>query len=108
VGTDYQVYLREIRTIPLLTAEQEQELARRIIRDNDEEARQQMIRANLRLVVAAAKQYADRGATLDDLIQEGNIGLLRAVEGFNPNMKIRFSTYAMWWIKQAMRRATRT
>jgi RNA polymerase primary sigma factor len=100
-----QVYLNQINHAPLLTAEREKELARLIIRENDPEAREVMVRSNLRLVVNIAKNYANRGLALPDLIEEGNIGLLKAVEGFNPELNIRFSTYASWWIKQAIKRA---
>lgn len=103
--SDLQVYLREISKTPLLTAEEEREYGWRIINENDPIARERMIRANLRLVVAIAKNYSGRGLSMADLIEEGNIGLLRAVEGFDPAQGARFSTYASWWIKQAMKRA---
>ena len=99
------IYLKEIDESPLLTAEQECQLAERIINDQDPEARDHMIRSNLRLVVNIAKKYTRRGLPLSDLIAEGNIGLLRAVEGFDPTYGSRFSTYAAWWIKQSIRRA---
>jgi len=99
------MYLEEIDAAPLLTAEQEKDLARRIINDNDPEARDRMIRSNLRLVVNIAKKYANRGMPLADLIEEGNLGLLRAVEGFDPEHGSRFSTYASWWIKQGIKRS---
>lgn len=105
VESGLQLYLNQINDAPLLTAEREKELARRIIRENDPAAREEMIRSNLRLVVNIAKNYTNRGLALPDLIEEGNIGLLKAVEGFNPEMNIRFSTYASWWIKQAIKRA---
>jgi len=98
-------YLREINRVDLLTAEGERVLARRIQEEGDLEAREQMIRANLRLVVSIAKRYTNRGLSLMDLIEEGNIGLMRAVEKFDPNEETRFSTYATWWIKQSVRRA---
>lgn len=99
------MYLNEINRTPLLTAEQERELGWRIINDNCPDARERMITANLRLVVAIAKNYGNRGLALQDLIEEGNIGLMRAVEGFDPAQGARFSTYASWWIKQAIKRA---
>ncbi|HVS72982.1 MAG TPA: RNA polymerase sigma factor RpoD/SigA [Phycisphaerae bacterium] len=105
VESGLQLYLNQINTAPLLSAEREKELARRIIRENDPSAREEMVRSNLRLVVNIAKNYGNRGLALQDLIEEGNIGLLKAVEGFNPEMNIRFSTYASWWIKQAIKRA---
>jgi len=98
-------YLREINRVPLLTAEQERELAFRIQDSGDQEARERMITANLRLVVSIAKNYAGRGLSLMDLIEEGNVGLVRAVEKFDPGEETRFSTYATWWIKQGIRRA---
>lgn len=99
-----ETYLRDINEVSLLTAEQEQMLARRIA-VGDTEARDRMIRANLRLVVNIARGYTRRGLCLQDLIEEGNLGLLRAVEGFDPDMNTRFSTYASYWIKQSIKRA---
>jgi RNA polymerase primary sigma factor len=99
-----EIYLREINKTPLLTADQEKQLAYKI-ETGDLEARDQMARANLRLVVNIARSYAGRGLSLHDLIEEGNLGLLRAVEGFDPSMNTRFSTYASYWIKQSIKRA---
>ena len=103
--SDLQVYLREIARTPLLSAEEERELGWAIINDQCPVSRERMIRANLRLVVAIAKNYSNRGLPLQDLIEEGNIGLMRAVEGFDPAQGARFSTYASWWIKQGIKRA---
>ncbi|MEZ5305059.1 MAG: RNA polymerase sigma factor RpoD/SigA [Verrucomicrobiales bacterium] len=99
-----KLYLREIGKTPLLTAEQEVELADRI-KQGDEDARSHMIRANLRLVVKIAQDYASYGLPLLDLISEGNIGLMKAVERFDPNKGGKLSTYAAWWIKQSIKRA---
>ena len=98
------VYLSEIARIPLLTREEEQALARRV-QSGDESAKQRMTEANLRLVVQIARRYLNRGLPLPDLIEEGNLGLLRAVEKFEPERGTRFSTYATWWIRQAITRA---
>jgi len=97
-------YLLEIQKTPLLIASEEQELAWRV-QGGDPAARDLMIRANLRLVVNVARQYVGRGVSLEDLIEEGNLGLMRAVESFDPEAATRFSTYAIYWIKQSMRRA---
>jgi RNA polymerase primary sigma factor len=99
-----ETYLREINETALLTADQEKELARRIA-VGDAMARDRMVRANLRLVVNIARGYVGKGLSLQDLIEEGNLGLLRAVEGFDPQVGSRFSTYASYWIKQSIKRA---
>ncbi len=99
-----ETYLKEINDTALLTSEEEQELAIRIAQ-GDPEARDLMVRANLRLVVNIARGYMNKGLCLSDLIEEGNLGLMRAVEGFDPNMGTRFSTYASYWIKQSIKRA---
>ena len=99
-----KIYLREIGKTDLLTPDQEVELAERIKR-GDPEARSHMIRANLRLVVKIAQDYANYGLPLLDLISEGNIGLMKAVERFDPNKGGKLSTYAAWWIKQSIKRA---
>jgi RNA polymerase primary sigma factor len=99
-----ETYLTEINEVPLLNAEEELELGRKI-QAGDQRAREKMIRANLRLVVAVAKTYGDRGLSLQDLIAEGNIGLMKAAEKFDPGAGCRFSTYGTWWIKQSIRRA---
>jgi RNA polymerase primary sigma factor len=99
-----ETYLAEINAVPLLTAKQEHDLAIRVGK-GDPEARERMIRANLRLVVSIAKKFVNRGLQFLDLIEEGNLGLLKAVERFDPHANTRFSTYATWWIKQSIRRA---
>ena len=98
------LYLREISKTPLLTVAEECELAERI-KMGDEEARSHLIRANLRLVVKIARDYAGYGVSLNDLISEGNIGLMQAVERFDPEKGGKFSTYGAWWIKQSVKRA---
>ena len=98
------LYLEEIGRHRLLTAEEEVELAQRIER-GDLDAKERMMTANLRLVVSLAKRYQDRGLTLFDLIQEGNVGLMRAVEKFDYRKGFKFSTYAVWWIRQSLARA---
>jgi len=97
-------YLKEIRKTPLLTFAQEQELGRRVA-GGDREARARMIEANLRFVVAIGKKYINRGLPFSDIIEEGNLGLIRAVEKFQHERGFRFSTYASWWIKQSIERA---
>src|SRR5213592_343265 len=104
VQSPLETYLREINETPLLNAEEEKELAYRI-ELGDTRARDRMVRANLRLVVNIARGYTGKGLGLQDLIEEGNLGLLRAVEGFDPAMGTRFSTYASYWIKQSIKRA---
>jgi len=99
-----RMYLREIGRIPLLTYEQELELAQKIL-DGDEEAKQKLSESNLRLVVSIAKKYVGRGMLFLDLIQEGNMGLIKAVEKFDYTKGFKFSTYATWWIRQAITRA---
>ncbi len=104
VQSPLETYLREINETPLLSADDEKVLARKI-KDGDSEARDRMVRANLRLVVNIARGYTGKGLGLQDLIEEGNLGLLRAVEGFDHEMGTRFSTYASYWIKQSIKRA---
>ncbi len=99
-----RLYLREIGKIPLLTAEEELELAHKVVA-GDKRAKDKMAEANMRLVVSIAKRYVGRGLDLLDLVQEGNTGLLRAVEKFDPDKGFKFSTYATWWIRQAITRA---
>lgn len=99
-----RLYLREIGKIPLLSAEEELDLAQRVVA-GDKNAKDKMAEANMRLVVSIAKRYVGRGLDLLDLIQEGNTGLLRAVEKFDPDKGFKFSTYATWWIRQAITRA---
>ena len=104
VQTPLEIYLREINETPLLNAQDERDLAKSIAQ-GDAQARDHMVRANLRLVVNIARGYTGKGLTLQDLIEEGNLGLLRAVEGFDPEVGTRFSTYASYWIKQSIKRA---
>lgn len=99
-----RLYLKDIGKIPLLTTDRENELSERIL-DGDEEAKQMLVEANLRLVVSIAKRYMGRGINLLDLIQEGNLGLIKAVEKFDYTKGFRFSTYATWWIRQSITRA---
>ena len=102
-----EIYLRDAARVPLLSREEEVELARRI-RRGDEKAKEKMALANLRLVISIAKRYRDYGLPLLDLIQEGNLGLMRAIERFDPEKGYKFSTYATWWIRQAIVRAIAT
>jgi len=104
INDPVRLYLREIAETPLLTHQQEIDLAKRV-EDSDQDATQLFVRANLRLVVSIAKRYVNRGLTLLDLIQEGNIGLMRAVQKYDWRKGFRFSTYATWWIRQAITRA---
>ncbi len=104
VNDSVKIYLKEIGKVPLLTAKEETELAKRIAA-GDEEAKKQLINANLRLVISIAKRYAGRGMPFLDLIQEGNMGLIKAVEKFDYTKGFKFSTYATWWIRQAITRA---
>lgn len=98
-------YLERIGTYPLLNREEERELARRFRRHGDQQAREKLIVSNLRLVVSIAKRFAGRGLPLMDLIEEGNLGLLQAVERYDPAREVRFATLATWWIERAIRRA---
>lgn len=98
------LYLKEISRYPLLTPEEEVELAKRV-QDGDEEAKRRFILSNLRLVVSIAKKYHSAGLTFLDLIEEGNLGLIKGVQRFDPERGVRFSTYASWWIKQSLNRA---
>ena len=100
-----KIYLRQIGKIPLLTAEEELELARNIQENNDSLAKEALVNANLRLVVSIAKKYIGRGLTFLDLIQEGNMGLIKAAAKFDYKKGYKFSTYATWWIQQAITRA---
>ncbi len=102
--SNFKLYLKDIRQVPLLTPQEEKELAIRI-QKGDMEAREKMINANLRLVVKIAYNYEDLGLPLLDLINEGNIGLMKAVERFDPAKGNKLSTYAAWWIKQAIKRS---
>ena len=109
-SSSFDTYLKEIQRHPLLTPEEERSLGRRVQNQDVDHidamiARESMILANLRLVISVAKRYQGRGMTLPDLVEEGNLGLVHAVEKFDPEMETRFSTYATWWIKQAIRRA---
>ena len=101
-------YLREIDEAPLLTADEEREFGRLVIDENDPYARDQLVRSNLRLVVNIAKKYSSKSMSLGDLIEEGNLGLIKAVDYFDPERGIRFSTYAAWWIRQSIKLALLT
>lgn len=103
-STPFETYLTEIEATALLTHEEERDLATRVL-SGDVEARDRLVRANLRLVVCIARRYAGKGLALEDLIAEGNLGLVRAAEGFDPEAGTRFSTYSSFWIKQSIRRA---
>lgn len=98
-------YLKEIDEASLLTVEQEHHLGKLVVEENNPQAREQLVRSNLRLVVNIAKRYVGRGMSLGDLIEEGNLGLIKAVDYFDPDYGTRFSTYAAWWIKQSIKRA---
>src|SRR5580700_2362541 len=104
ISSPLQIYLHEINNTPLLSAQEERELAERVAM-GDPYARDHMVKANLRLVVNIARGYLGKGLCLEDLIEEGNLGLMRAVEGFDGMMDTRFSTYASYWIKQSIRRS---
>ena len=104
VDDPVRMYLREIGKIPLLSFEEESDLAQRVMK-GDEEAKQKLSESNLRLVVSIAKKYVGRGMLFLDLIQEGNMGLIKAVEKFDYTKGYKFSTYATWWIRQAITRA---
>ena len=99
-----KAYLKDVRKIPLLTPQEEVDLARKA-KGGDQEARNKMIRSNLRLVISIAKRYMNLGVPLSDLIEEGNIGLMKSIEKFDPEKGFRFSTYSAWWIKQGISRA---
>jgi RNA polymerase primary sigma factor len=99
-----RAYLKDVRPIPLLSAEEEVEFGR-LVQKGDKDARDKMIRANLRLVISIAKRYVNLGIPLSDLIEEGNVGLMRSVDKFDPEKGYRFSTYAAWWIKQGISRS---
>ena len=105
VDDPVRMYLREIGKIPLLTYDEELDLAKRIL-EGDEEAAQKLAESNLRLVVSIAKKYVGRGMLFLDLIQEGNMGLIKAVEKFDYNKGFKFSTYATWWIRHALTSAS--
>ena len=99
-----KIYLQQIGKIPLLSHDEEMEIAKKIQENDDEIAKNKLVRANLRLVVSIAKKYIGRGLTFLDLIQEGNVGLIKAAEKFDYSKGYKFSTYATWWIQQAITR----
>lgn len=103
-GEALDLYLNEIGRIPLLTREQEMALATRV-REGDEEACQKLVRSNLRFVVSVAKQYQNQGMTLGDLINEGNVGMMKAAKRFDPSLGFKFISYAVWWVRQAILQA---
>lgn len=105
---DLHLYLSQISKVDLLTAQQERDLGWKIINDECCDSKQQMIGANLRLVVSVAKKFTNRGLPISDLIEEGNLGLIRAVGGYDPAHGARFSTYATWWIKKSIRKVLHT
>ncbi len=105
VESELNLYFKCINRYKLLTADEEKMLGWRIVNDNDPEARGRLVNANLRLVVSIGRHYVHRGLAMADIIAEGNIGLIRAVDGFDPSRGARFSTYASWWIKQAIKRS---
>ncbi len=105
VASHMSLYLREIHKFPLLSAPEERELALAIIEQGCPAARDKLVRSNLRLVIAIAKKFGNRGLSLPDLIEEGNVGLIKAVENFDPDQGARFGTYASWWIKQSIKRS---
>ena len=108
IRNEIENYLHAIGRVPLLSSGEEKQLAWSVINDDCADAKEHMITANLRLVVSIAKQYVNRGLPMSDLVEEGNVGLIRAVERFDPALGNRFSTYATWWIKKAIRQALMT
>ena len=104
VKSALQLYLKDINKFPLLTIEEERKLIGKV-KKGDEEARATLVKSNLRLVISIAKNYVNRGLSFLDLIDEGNIGLLKSINGFKVEMGCKFSTYATWWIRQAITRS---